>query len=132
LFYLGALWRLFKMRASFASAIECSLVGYLSYFIFNIGVHENHLFVATILAVVAAALARDKRWRAVLIVGLSNLNLIAFYGFTGSPLAFSPVVGIDVSIIFSAVNVLLFLFFWSDLVLRGGTRQAIAPDAIAR
>ena len=132
LFYVGALWRLFKMRASFASAIECSLVGYLSYFIFNIGVHENHLFVATILAVVAAALAWDKRWRAVLIVGLSNLNLIAFYGFTGSPLAFSPVVGVDVSIIFSAVNVLLFLFFWVDLVIRGGTRQAIAPDAIAR
>lgn len=119
LFYLGALWRLFKMRASFAGAIECSLAGYLSYFIFNIGVHENHLFLATILAVVAAALARDKSLRAVLIVGISNLNLIAFYGFTGSPLTFSPVVGVDVSIIFSAVNVLLFLFFWSDLVLRG-------------
>lgn len=117
-FYLGALWRLFRWRASFVAAIECSLVGYLSYFIFNIGVHENHLFLATILAVVAAALARDKRLRAVLIVGASNLNLIAFYGFTGSPLAFTPVVGVDVSIIFSAVNVALFLFVWSDLVFR--------------
>src|ERR1700674_5405714 len=131
-FYLGALWRSFKMRASFAGAIECSLVGYLSYFMFNIGVHENHLFLATILAAVAAGLAPDKRLRAVLIVGMSNLNLIAFYRFTGSPLTFSPVVGVDVSIIFAAVNVLLFLFFWSDLVLRGGARQAIAPEAIPR
>ena len=128
LFYLGALWRLFKMRGSFTGAIEASLVGYLSYFTFNIGVHENHLFPATILAAAAAGLARDKRLRAVLIVGASNLNLIAFYGFTGSPLTFSPVVGVDVSIIFSAVNVLLFLFFWSDLVLRGGN---VSDSALA-
>jgi hypothetical protein len=116
---------LLKLRLSFAGTVECSLAGYLSYFIFNIGVHENHLFMATILAVLAAALAPDKRWRAVLVIGLSNLNLIAFYGFTGSPLPFSPVVGADISIIFSAVNVLLFLFFWSHLLLRA------APPAIA-
>jgi hypothetical protein len=118
-FYLGALWRLFRLRASFAAAIECSLVGYLSYFIFNIGVHENHLFLATILAVATVAFAREKFLRAVLIVGVSNLNLIAFYGLTGSPLAFTPVVAIDVSIIFSAMNVVLFLILWSDLVLCG-------------
>jgi len=132
LFYLGALWRLLKLRWSFAGTIECCLAGYLSYFIFNIGVHENHLFLATILAVVSAAIAPDKRLRAVVIIGVSNLNLIAFYGFTGSALAFTPVVGVDVSIIFAAVNVLLFLFFWSDLVLRGGTRQTLAPDAMPR
>jgi hypothetical protein len=118
LFYLGALWRLFRSRASFPAAIECSLVGYLSYFTFNIGVHENHLFLATILAVMAAAVLPGKAWRAALIVAASNLNLIAFYGFTGSPLPFSPVVGIDVSILFSAVNVALFLFLWSNLVFR--------------
>lgn len=119
LFYLGALWRSFRLRASFPATIECSLVGYLSYFIFSIGVHENHLFLATVLAVLAATLLPGKTWRAIFIVAASNLNLIAFYGFTGSPLPFSPVVGIDVSILFSAVNVALFLFFWSDVVLRG-------------
>jgi hypothetical protein len=126
LFYLCALWRLFRSRASFSSAIECSLVGYLSYFILNVGVHENHLFLATILAVVAAALLPGKAWRAAFIVAASNLNLIAFYGFTGSPLPFSPVVGIDVSILFSAVNVALFLFVWSDLVFRGANLSAIS------
>jgi hypothetical protein len=119
LFYCAALWRLFRSRASFSAAIECSLVGYLSYFIFNIGVHENHLFLATIVAVMAAALLPGKAWRATLIVAASNLNLIAFYGFTGSALPFSPVVEIDVSILFSALNVALFLFLWSELVFRG-------------
>jgi hypothetical protein len=119
LFYLGALWRFFKMRPSFGGVIECSLAGYLSYFIFNIGVHENHLFLATILAAIAAALARDKRLRAILIIALSNLNLITFYGLTGTAFPYSPVVGIDVSLIFAGANVLLFLFFWGDLVFRG-------------
>jgi hypothetical protein len=119
LFYLSALWRLFRSRTSFPAAIECSLVGYLSYFTFNIGVHENHLFLATILAVMAAAVLPSKAGRAALIVAASNLNLIAFYGFTGSPLPFSPVVGIDVSILFSAVNVALFLFLWGDVAFRG-------------
>jgi len=130
LFYLGALGKLFKMRRSFASAIDCSLAGYLSYFILNIGVHENHLFLATILATVGAALASDKRLRAVLVVALSNLNLIAFFGFIGSPLPFSRVVGLDVTLIFAAVNVLLFLFFWGDLVLRGGSARD--GDHVAR
>jgi hypothetical protein len=119
LFYLGAVWRLFRSRASFPAAIESSLVGYFAYFIFSIGVHENHLFLATVLAVLAAALSPGKAWRAIFIVAASNLNLIAFYGFTGSPLPFSPVVGIDVSIIFSAMNVALFLFFWSEVVFQG-------------
>jgi hypothetical protein len=119
LFYLGVLWRHFKIRRSFAGAIECALAGYLSYFMFNVGVHENHLFLAAVLAVVAAGLEPNWRLGAVLIVAISNFNLIAFYGFTGSPLPFPPVVGVDVSIILSVVNLVLFLFFWGDLVLRG-------------
>jgi hypothetical protein len=118
LFYLGVLWRLLKIRRSFAGAIECALAGYLSYFMFNIGVHENHLFLAAVLAVVAAGLEPNWRLGAVLIVAISNFNLIAFYGFTGTPLPFPPVVGVDVSIIFSLVNLVLFLLFWGDLVLR--------------
>jgi hypothetical protein len=115
-FYLGVLWRLFKTRASFAGAIECALAGYLAYFVFNIGVHENHLFLATVLA---AVLAPGNWLRAILIVAMSNLNLIIFYGFTGGGLGFGRVVGIDVTLIFATVNVLLFLYFWSTLVLPG-------------
>jgi hypothetical protein len=118
--YLGAFWRLIKFRSSFQAAIELSLVGYLAYFIFNTGVHENHLFLATILATAAAALSPDKRLRAVLIVAISNLNLITFYGLTGNGLASNPVVWVDVTLLFSAVNVVLFLLLWGDLVLRAG------------
>ena len=118
--YLGAFWRLIKFRSSFQAALEFSLLGYLAYFIFNTGVHENHLFLATILATAAAALSPDKRLRAVLIVAISNLNLITFYGLTGNGLASNPVVGMDVTPLFSAVNVVLFLLLWGDLVLRAG------------
>jgi len=115
-FYLAALWRLFRDRASYAMAIECALAGYLAYFVVNVGVHENHLFLGTVLAAAAAALAAGKRARALLIVLMSNLNLITVYGITGAPLGFAPVVGIDVTVIFAAVNVLLFLVFWGEVV----------------
>lgn len=118
--YLSALWRLIKFRSSFQAALEFSLVGYLAYFTFNIGVHENHLFLATIVATAAAALSPDRRLRAVLIVAISNLNLLVFYGLTGNGLASNPVVWVDVTLLFSAVNVVLFLLLWGDLVLRAG------------
>jgi len=118
--YLSALWSLIKFRSSFQAALEFSLVGYLAYFTFNIGVHENHLFLATIIATAAAALSPDRRLRAVLIVAISNLNLLAFYGLTGNGLASNPVVWMDVTLLFSAVNVVLFLLLWGDLVLRAG------------
>ena len=129
-FYLGTLWRSFKMRASFAGAIECALAGYLAYFIFNIGVHENHLFLATILAAIGAALSPDKRLRAILVVAFSNLNLIVFYGFTGNGLGFGRVVGIDVTLILAAVNVLLFLYFWRSLVFPGVARAQAGQTEI--
>jgi hypothetical protein len=116
LFYAAALYRFIRSRASFASAIECSLAGYLSYFMLSVGVHENHLFLGTVLAVAAAAVHPEKRTRAALIVAMSTLNLITVYGMTGAPLGFPAVVGIDVSVILSAVNVWLFLVFWADIV----------------
>jgi hypothetical protein len=115
-FYVAPLWRLFGNRGSFAVAIECSLAAYLSYFMLNVGVHENHLFIGTVLAVTAAALDPEKVARAVLIVTMSTLNLITSYGLTGETLGFPTVVGVDVSIVFSAVNVLLFLMFWADVM----------------
>ncbi len=119
LLYLAALYRLIRSRSSFTSAVECSLAGYLSYFTLSVGVHENHLFPGTLLAVAAAALAPDKTMRAMLIVTMSTLNLIRFYGLTGAPLGFPAVVGVDISVILAAVNVLLFLVFWAEIVSPG-------------
>jgi hypothetical protein len=116
-FYLAALWRFTTKTASFPHVIECSLVGYLGYCLLNTGVHENHLFIATILSVIAASLSADKTWRAVVIVAMSILNLVTFYGFTGTELPFSRVIGIDVSVVFAAVNVLVFLATWAQVVL---------------
>lgn len=133
LFYLGALWRLFRRRESFGTALECALAGYLAYFMVNIGVHENHLFIATVLATAAPAFVPGTLARAVLINVMSNLNLMTFYGITGEPLGFSPIVGVDVSVIFAAVNVVLFLVFWREIVsghtVDSPSSAAIPPSA---
>ncbi|OFW16427.1 MAG: hypothetical protein A3F70_07695 [Acidobacteria bacterium RIFCSPLOWO2_12_FULL_67_14] len=80
-FYPVPLWRLFRNRGSFAAMVDCGLAAYLSYFMLSVGVHENHLFIGTVLAVAAAVLAPEKTMR--------------------------------------AVNVLLFLVFWLDVVAPG-------------
>lgn len=116
LFYLVPLWRQIGQRASFAATIECSLAAYLSYFMLSPGVHENHLFLGTVLAAAAAALQPALTTRAILIVAMSTLNLITVYGITGEPFGFPPIVGIDVSVIFAAVNVGLFALFWTEIV----------------
>lgn len=124
--YLGAVWRLDKVRPSFKGTLECVLAAYCAYFVFNIGVHENHLFIGTVIAAAAAAFSPDKRLRALVIVALSNLNLITFYGLWGSRPPFSRVVGIDITLVLASVNVLLFLYLYTDLVVRG--RVPRTPD----
>jgi len=135
LFYLAVLGRLVKNRKSFPAALECALAGCLAYFTLNIGVHEHHLFIGTVLAAAAPAFVPGTLTRAFLVNAMSNLNLIMFYGITGQPLGFSPIVGIDVSVLLAAVNVVLFVVFWSEIVFGQtvGARPtgAIAPSAVA-
>jgi hypothetical protein len=50
-FYVWAWVASVRQPKSFGRLLRFSLVGYLAYFTFNTGVHENHLFLAVIVAV---------------------------------------------------------------------------------
>ena len=63
--------------------LRYSLVGYLVYFLVSAGVHENHLFLASLLAIALAWHHRRWWWTAVTIAVAANLNLLAFYGWSG-------------------------------------------------
>jgi heme/copper-type cytochrome/quinol oxidase subunit 3 len=49
-FYAVAVFAFMKREKTLTNLIRYSLAGYLAYFIFNTGVHENHLFLAAILS----------------------------------------------------------------------------------
>jgi hypothetical protein len=63
--------------------LRYSLVGYLAYFLVSAGVHENHLFLGSLLAIALAWQHRRWWWIAATIAVAANLNLLAFYGWSG-------------------------------------------------
>ena len=117
-FYTITFLSFLKQEKSFENLIYYSLIGFLSYFIFNTGVHENHLFMATILALILFFLNRDYFITSFFIIIMSNVNLLIFFGTDGRGLGFSRVVGIDITIIFSILNVVFFLLIWNSACLK--------------
>lgn len=63
--------------------LRYSLVGYLVYFLVSAGVHENHLFLGSLLAIALAWQNARWWWTAVILAVAANLNLVAFYGWFG-------------------------------------------------
>jgi hypothetical protein len=78
---LRAYWK--SGDRSVESWLKYSLVGYLVYFLISAGVHENHLFLGSLLAIALAWQNGRWWWVAATVALAANLNLVAFYGWTG-------------------------------------------------
>ena len=117
-FYTATFLSFFKQGKSFENLIHYSLIGYLAYFIFNTGAHENHLFIATILAAILLFLNREHLMTSVFILIMSNLNLIIFYGTDGKGLGFSRLVGVDITLPLSLLNVVFYMLIWNRACLK--------------
>jgi hypothetical protein len=94
---------------TFKRLIAYSMAGFMAYFIFNTGVHENHLFLVCCLAWILAFIDSDFLLHAINLSIAANANLVLFYGVFGQPLPFSRVVaGVDITLWFAVANVCLF------------------------
>jgi hypothetical protein len=80
--------------ASVETFLRYALVGYCAYFLTSTGVHENHLFIATVLALALAWQSPRETWTAAVVIAAATANLVFFYGWLGGPVA-RPVYGID-------------------------------------
>jgi hypothetical protein len=122
--YLVLLLVFIRGEQTFENLLRHSILGLLSYYIFNIGVHENHLFLGVILAIILFWSQQSFRSTAVLIIVISNLNLFLFYGVDGKLHFERAFLGIDMSLPLAFFNVICFLFLFGDhlknsLSLRG-------------
>ena len=111
IFYITAIFLCFKSEKTFKNTIFFSLLGYLSYFIFNTGVHENHLFLAAILAYVLVWIDKEYLYLLIYIVLMANFNLFLFYGISGTGI--SRHIGFDISLLAAILNVIFFLSIYS-------------------
>ncbi len=127
--YLVTLVAFLRRDRTFANLLLFSLLGYMAYFTFNTGVHENHLFIASILAIVLFWVTREYLLTAATVVLMSNVNLYLFYGATGTGLGFSRVVARagDVALWLSLFNVAFFLYLWGSSLLAARRAGAASP-----
>jgi len=124
LFYASALLVFARRAVSFENLLRFAILGYLAYFTFNIGVHENHLFLAGLLVVVLCWLSRRDLYTALIVVLMANINLFLFYGVGGGSL-YQRVIGIDVSLPLALFNVVFFLAFWGMTCWPGNRDQLV-------
>ena len=111
------------------------LGGYLAYFTFNAGVHENHLFIAMMIALFLAALPDEARTGArrtrelaiaVGVVAFAHLNPLLFYSWRGGnrdPTLIGGPTGLDISVPLATISIVLFVA--TVLCLRASGRPAI-------
>jgi hypothetical protein len=112
----GVLIWFFTRPKTFTNLLSFATLGYLAYFTFNTGVHENHLFLAVLLLALLAHrhpvyLLPLAVWAAML-----NINMVVFYGLDGRGLPFSPVVGgLDLTLPLALMTLLLFVAFFAQV-----------------
>lgn len=121
-FYAGSLLLMPRARPTLRDLVEHALLGYLAYFVFATGVHENHLFPAVLLAAVLAWQDPLRRaWFGVW-AAAANLNLWVFYGLRGRP----PDLGwlVELSLALSVLNGLSFLACFATVLRSRCSRPA--------
>ena len=104
---LYAFWR---GSRTFEQLIGASIAGALAYFAFNTGVHENHLFLACILSVIGLWFLPRHRIEMVIVIVVTQVNLVAFYGVTGTLGSSRTFAELDVTIPLALVVWLACLF----------------------
>jgi hypothetical protein len=104
----GVVWLAFvRTTRSFEDFAFYALAGYLAYFVADHGVHENHLFLAVLLAAVCWAQDRTLGKLFLTWALAANLNLVLFQGFDGSGFPFGRVVLVDAALPLSVLFTLL-------------------------
>lgn len=133
LFYFsyGAVLFVFARQAkTFERLIVYSMLGYLAYFSFNIGVHENHLFLVCCLAWILVFLEPAQLVRCINFSLAANANLFLFYGVFGQRV--NPVIaGVDITLLFAVANLCLFAGFLLQTLKKDGVHFGSgAPPAL--
>jgi Gpi18-like mannosyltransferase len=110
--YLWVLLAFALSRRDFSTMLCCSMTAFLTYFVVNTGVHENHLFVPATLGTLLILSAPAWTTLVALVILLNNVNMIAFYGLNGSGMYFSKTfAGFDATVPLAILSIVLLVFF---------------------
>ena len=108
-------------KKTFRRLIVYSMLGYLSYFLFNTGVHENHLFPIACLACILVFIDSSQLVRAINFSIAANINLFVFFGIFGQRVP-CVIAGVDITLLFALMNIGLFVGLLLHTFRTGGAR----------
>ena len=106
--YAAILIAFARQKKTFKQLIVYSMLGYLSYFLFNTGVHENHLFPVACLAWILVFIDSSQLVRAINFNIAVNINLFLFAGVFGQGVR-CVIGGVDITLWFALANIGLFI-----------------------
>lgn len=105
IYAVTAIIMLLHRKKDYVLLLKCSLVGYTAYYVYNCGVHENHLFVGMILMILLYIKEPSKinYYRMIMYNVVFNLNLYVFY-----VIGFGRVIGgvFDPTLVLAVFNVI--------------------------
>lgn len=102
----------FFQKKNFSNLLTASIMMYFSHYIVNREVHEQHLFYTVILALALYLYKSSKEnLHFLILVDIMNaVNLILFYGFTGTAFTGRVFLGLDITVVFAFYYLIIYLF----------------------
>jgi hypothetical protein len=119
--YTAILIAFVRPKKTFRQLIVYSMLGYLSYFLFNTGAHENHLFPIACLAWILVFIDSSQLLRAINLSIAANINLFLFAGAFGQGVR-CVIAGVDITLLFALANIGLFVGLLVHTFLSDGVR----------
>lgn len=116
-FNLVALIVIFKywcfQKKTSLNFLFATLMIFFSHFILNKSAHEKHLFYTLILMLLIYFVRPNNfnRWLLILFDVMAGMNLIFFFGFNGSSNVNRLFFGFDITVLFAAYYVIIYLWF---------------------
>lgn len=109
LYALAAIVMLLNRKKDYKLMLQCSVIGYTAYFLYNSGVHENHLFLGMILMILLylADPTKNNYYRMIMYIVIFNVNLLILYGMSGHGMGFDRAISglFDPTLILAIFNV---------------------------
>ncbi len=134
--YLLSLAVFFRREKSFENLLAFAIAGFLSYYTFNTGVHENHLFLVTILAAALLWVKSARQGPAIGLILMSNINMFLFYGVDGTLHFPRLFLGVDLALPLAAFNVLFCGYYYAAVVTEvpqaPAEEQSSQPHSLSR
>jgi hypothetical protein len=128
--YGTALWRLCRAPQSADNLLRYMWAGYLAFFIFNKGAHENHLVPTMVVAGYLAWRQPAWRWCAIITALAVNMNMLAFYSLYGVQRGPARVLlGVDFTLPLALLYVTVLSIVLAGLFRRDSTFERESSDA---